>query len=878
MKATRQADSGRAGRAASPEAEVSHIRGGLVWVGAVFALLFVVSLFLTSGGGAAAPAFGPRTESTALQPVTITLQQGKSGYLGTSDTYLYAYEPDRNYGLEGALKLRSGTHHPLVRFDTSSLPAGAEVLTATLELYAYDADRGSEVDVEVYQVLRSWVETEATWRGPQSGEIWVEAGCRGSGTDRSAAPSTIQTLDGVGRWHGFDVTDTVRDWAAGGDNYGFVVVPAPGSAVDTYYFRSADHPTGDQQPRLVIVHVPDSVTPTPTTLLPSATHTEIPDTTATPSPSPTLMETAVSIRTPVPNSVYAYPEQRVGAVAFGTVDLEVSRLHVGLVKLEDRGPRAAERELGVDFITVLRVGPGWCVPTDPADWQSCQADIAQLVAANPGHWWFIGNEPENPCRPGAMHSSEYAQTYHIVYHFIKGQDPTAKVGIGGVVIPSKARRDWLDNVLHSYRGLYGEPMPVDVWNIHNLLLSECPDPLCRGREQSPCPELWCSGGYLPPEFGCDPSRRTWRSQESQANATEFKQLIREFRAWMATREEARDKPLIITEMGVFAPRTDAGGPFPHELINQFMSDTFDFMINERDSEIGYSLDDDRLVQAWTWYALHPTGDFYGYLFEWDGSITDFGVNLANYTARFLPASPTTIFFQRGWTGYTEDTDTWIAPDGADDTGFSLLVGSDSNHRALLKFDVSILPTNVEVISATLSLRSAAHQGDDMTVACYGLKRPWEVAEASWTHATDTTPWEVPGATGASDREVEAASEVWVDANDATYVWDVTHLARQWVANPSANYGVLLEGEAGTAGRWRFISSDQPENPPWGFHRLRPKLELLVRLPEPPPTPTATPTVTGTLPATATGTATLTPTATPTVGTTTMYLPIIVKGS
>jgi hypothetical protein len=850
-----------------------------VLVGAVFALLVVLSLLLTSGGGVAAPAFAPRTDSAALQPVTITLQQRKGGYLGTSDTYLYAYEPDRNFGLEAALKLRSGTHHPFVRFDLSSLPAGAEVLSATLELYAYDADRGSELDIEVYEVLRSWVETEATWGGPRAGEGWAGAGCSDPGTDRSEAPTTVQTLDGAARWYGFDVTSAVGGWAGGRDNHGFVLVPAPGSAVDTYYIRSADHPTGDQQPRLVIVYLPGGATPTPTTPLPSATHTEIPGTTATPSPTPTLLETAVSVRTPVPDSMYAYPEQRVGVVAFGTRDFDLARLHVGLVKLEDRGPSDSERELGVNFITVLLVGTGWCVPTDPVDWQSCQADIAQLVAQNPGHWWFIGNEPENPCRPGAMHSSEYARTYHIVYHFIKEQDPTAKVGIGGVVLPSKARRDWLDNVLDSYRGIYGGPMPVDVWNVHNLLLSECPDSQCRGREQSPCPELWCSGGYLPPEFGCDPTRRTWRSQDSQANAEEFKQLIREFRAWMATHEEARDKPLIITEMGVFAPRTDVGGPFPHERINQFMTDTFDFMINETDSETGYSLDGDRLVQAWTWYALHPTGDFYGYLFEWDGSITDFGVNLANYTARFLPASPTTIFFQRGWTGYSKDTDTWIAPDGADDTGFGLLISSDSTYKALLKFDVSVLPTDVEVVSATLSLRLVARSGvSAVTVNSYGIKRPWEVSDATWTQATDTTLWEVPWVGGESDREMEPTSSVLVDAPDTTYAWDVTDLARKWVADPGANYGVLLEGHAAGTSRLTFTSSDQVEQPPYNLHRLRPKLELVVRLSEPPPTPTATPTVTGTLPATPTGTATLTPTATSTVGTTTMYLPIIVKGS
>jgi len=139
------------------------------------------------------------------------------------------------------------------------------------------------------------------------------------------------------------------------------------------------------------------------------------------------------LRTPVPNSVYPYREQRIGVVAFSTSGLDIASLHAGFLKLEDRGLAARERELGFDSVTVLLVGRGWCVPTDPVDWQSCRTDIAQLVAANPGHSWFIGNEPENPCRPGGMHPSEYARTYHIVYHFIKEQDPAAKVGIAGAL-------------------------------------------------------------------------------------------------------------------------------------------------------------------------------------------------------------------------------------------------------------------------------------------------------------------------------------------------------------------------------------------------------------------------------------------------------------
>jgi hypothetical protein len=584
---------------------------------------------------------------------------------------------------------------------------------------------------------------------------------------------------------------------------------------------------------------------------------------------------ALAVRTPVPNSLYPYPEQRIGVVAFGTSGIDIASLNAGLLKLEQRGPNTRERDLGFDSVTVLLVGQGWCDPSDPADWEACSARITDLVAANPGHTWFVGNEPENPCRPGGMHSGEYARVYYAIYHLIKAQDASAQVGIGGVVIPSQARRDWLDRVLDSYRGSYAEPMPVDIWNVHNLLLSECPGS-CGCRDPNPCTTLCCSGGYLPSEFGCDSSRRTYRPQDSQVNANEFKQLIREFRAWMATREEARDKPLIVTEMGVLAPRRDSGGPYPVEWINQFMYETFDWMMNATDPETGYSADGYRLVQRWTWYSLADRS-FNGYLFYSGGQLTDFGLNLANYAARFLPASPTTIFFQRGWTGYSEDTDTWIAPDGAGDTSFTLLISSDSTYKALFKFDVSVLPTDVEVVSATLSLRLVARSGvSPVTVNSYGIKRPWEVSDATWTQATDTTLWEVPGIGGESDREMEPTSSVLVDAPETTYAWDVTDLARQWVADPGANYGVLLEGHAAGTSTLTFIGSDQLEQPPYNLHRLRPKLELVVRLAGPPQTPTPSPTMTGT--STATPTATEVVTATPTGERHSIYLPILVKGS
>jgi hypothetical protein len=575
---------------------------------------------------------------------------------------------------------------------------------------------------------------------------------------------------------------------------------------------------------------------------------------------------AAPMRTPVADSLYPYPEQRMGVVAFTGSEFDLSLLHAGLLKLENRGPTEYERSLGLDSCTViLEDTQNWELP-DPATYW---ARIERWVAENPGHLWFVGNEPENPCRFGTS-SGEYVQRYHKLYHFIKEHDPSAQVGIGGVVLPSAIRRAWLQRVLDGYRDRYGQPMPVDVWNVHNLLLSECPGecgcPPGGEGDDMPCEPLCCSGGYVPKEFWCE--RGLLFSQDDQAKRTDvFEQLIWDFRRWMASREEARDKPLIVTEMGVFAPRTESGGSFPHEWINQFMFETFDFMMTATDAEIGYAADGNRLVQRWTWYC---TEDHHlnGSLFDGQSNLTDFGLNFANYAARFLPASPTTIFFQRGWTGYVQDCDTQIGPPDPGPRRPTLNIAADGTSKALFKFDLSVLPTDVEVISANLSLRSALHRDvGDMTVHCYGIRRPWEISEATWTNATAATLWEVPGCGGVTDRDTVPVDSVLVTTDNTTYTWDVTDLAKHWVTDPSANYGVVLEGEAAGSGYWLFRSSDQAEDAAHTYYRLRPKLELVVQLPGGTPDHTPTPT--------ATGTAVVAQTPTPTLPAAyVVYLPII----
>ncbi|MCS7222331.1 MAG: hypothetical protein N0A15_13745 [Anaerolineae bacterium] len=91
---------------------------------------------------------------------------------------------------------------------------------------------------------------------------------------------------------------------------------------------------------------------------------------------------------------------------------------------------------------------------------------------NPGLLWLIGNEPDRIYTQDSTHPTVYAQLYHELYHRIKSLDPTARVAIGGMVQPTELRMRWLDMVWSEYQRLYGQIIPVDVWNVHNFVLRE----------------------------------------------------------------------------------------------------------------------------------------------------------------------------------------------------------------------------------------------------------------------------------------------------------------------------------------------------------------------------------------------------------------------
>jgi len=273
---------------------------------------------------------------------------------------------------------------------------------------------------------------------------------------------------------------------------------------------------------------------------------------------------------------------------------------------------------GITYMPMLRLrqtGP------DSYAYSPVGSVLSNTIAANPGATWLIGNEPDRRYWQDSLEPHVYARAYHDLYHLIKDLDSEARIAAGGIVQPTPLRLQYLDMVLAAYQSLYGEPMPVDVWNIHAFILRE------RSCDYFPDD---CWGAEIPP--GIDAPEGMLYDIQDNDSLDIFKEHVRRFRQWMADRGY-QNCPLIISEFGV-QMWPEYG--FPPERVNAYMNATFDYLTSARDA-LGYPADDHRMVQRWAWYSL-TDDDFNGWLFDADtGQRTEFGDNFAAYTERVEPS-------------------------------------------------------------------------------------------------------------------------------------------------------------------------------------------------------------------------------------------------
>jgi len=231
------------------------------------------------------------TATATPTPITVVFQKGISpspSYNGVSDTYISNYgDPDANYGISPTLSLRNSDYKAsLLRFDVSSIPPTANVLSATLSVHAWNSTNANPLDVSVFRLLRSWSETAATWNQAAVGSPWAVPGANGIGSDRDDYAISTVTMSQYGVWYNFDVTDFARWWVQNpGQNFGLVLKAIDGSQVE-YELWSSDYEFAPQvRPKLTIVYSTSFAGPT-ATATPTRTHTPAPTSTPTRTPTP----------------------------------------------------------------------------------------------------------------------------------------------------------------------------------------------------------------------------------------------------------------------------------------------------------------------------------------------------------------------------------------------------------------------------------------------------------------------------------------------------------------------------------------------------------------------------------------------------------------
>ncbi len=215
-----------------------------------------------------------------------------------------------------------------------------------------------------------------------------------------------------------------------------------------------------------------------------------------------------------------------------------------------------------------------------------------------------------------------------------------------------------------------------------------------------------------------------------------------------------------------------------------------------------------------------------------------------------PTPPTTtVVFQQGTEGYEGANDTFLLqwhPDSVPGAGGLLQVRAFDVARALLRFDVSTIPTDAVVTEAKLHLycddaeRPAGEDSHSISIEIYGMLREWDEGTATWNRAATGEPWAqagcmAPGEDYAPERIGLPARTLILQGDcrysrqgDCWYTMDVASIVSEWVANPLANRGILLRALSNANFETWFVSSNH-----WSVSE-HPKLEVTYAEPTPAP--------------------------------------------
>jgi cell division septation protein DedD len=256
-------------------------------------LILTVLLVYTQISGCGA------VESTlTIQPSTadtfVNSMYLQTKYPENPHGYLWAIFAGNMYVEYDSYKLY-GSSRIYIKFNITSIPKDAKILSANMYLYMYDSPKTSQ-EFEAYRVLSDWGEHQLTWiTQPPSADTQTTA------TTINPTPSEA--------WICWDITNDLKMWQSGAaENYGTMIkIKHEVNASDqlaSFYPRQGNQPPRLKPKLLVRIDWYKPITP-PSTSSPSPTETP----TQTPPPKPPTQILPTNSNTSTTTLSNSIPEQ-----------------------------------------------------------------------------------------------------------------------------------------------------------------------------------------------------------------------------------------------------------------------------------------------------------------------------------------------------------------------------------------------------------------------------------------------------------------------------------------------------------------------------------------------------------------------------------------
>ena len=164
-------------------------------------------------------------------------------------------QPDTNHGTSGTLRAdgddgNGKDHAVLLKWENLNIPAGSTVKSATITLNVTNSSGGT---YELYELKRSWSETEATWNKDASGEEWQTPGAKGT-SDRGTTVLGTVAASSTGKRTvdlNADGVALIQSWVdSPSKNQGFMLYDS--GVADGLAFDSREASTVSNRPKLTI--------------------------------------------------------------------------------------------------------------------------------------------------------------------------------------------------------------------------------------------------------------------------------------------------------------------------------------------------------------------------------------------------------------------------------------------------------------------------------------------------------------------------------------------------------------------------------------------------------------------------------------------------